>query len=72
MHSMRLFRRLKMLALVVALAAAGTVPGLGCSLADIRENIVAGSLDYVSSAATSFWANLIAADDVWASLLGRA
>jgi len=61
MLSTRLVRRLKVVALMASLAAAATMSGVGCSLTDIRDNIVAGSLDFVSDTANSFWANLFAA-----------
>ncbi len=67
MRSTTLGRKLKIMVLAASLTVMGTMSGLGCSLEDIRDNIVAGSLDYVSSSANAFWVNLIA-EDIWATL----
>jgi glyoxylate carboligase len=71
MLSTRVLRRAKKLAMVVTVAASGTLLGWGCTLEDIQHNIVAGTLGYIQASTTSFWSNLIAADDFWAALFNR-
>ena len=65
----RLFQKVKVMALTASVVAMGALSGVGCSLNDIRDNVIAGSLDYVSDSANSFWANLLRADEFWAAIL---
>ena len=66
MNKMRFLHRAK-LAVLTTLLAGGTLYGSACTADDIQKNLVAGSLSYVKSGATSFWANLIPQDELWAS-----
>jgi hypothetical protein len=57
-------------------AAFALIAGMGgmmftnCS-ADIRKNIIAGSLSYVKSGAQTFWDNAVPQKDVWEGVFGR-
>ncbi len=67
MLSTRFARRAKAAALTTLLAG-GTLFGSSCTSSDIHKNLVAGTLGYVKSSATSFWSNLIPMNDMWAGL----
>lgn len=56
-------RRMKMAAW--SMLAAGAVLGTSCSGADIRNNLIAGSLGYVKGGATTFWDSFVPQDELW-------
>ncbi len=65
----RFLRKAKM-ATLAALMAGGTMLGSACTLEDLRDNVVAGSLLYVKGEATSFWDTVIPVD--WDNVFNNA
>lgn len=51
--------RLKITAMTLCTLMAGTVFAASCTLTDIRDNIVAGSLGAVKAYTQSFWTTLV-------------
>ncbi len=66
MISTRTLRKAKVAALTTLLAG-GTLFSSMCTAKDIQKNLVAGSLGYVKSGATSFWSNLVPQEPLWDS-----
>jgi hypothetical protein len=55
----RTFHRLKIVAMTACSLMAGTVFAATCTMTDIRDNMVAGSLTAVKNYVTGFWGTLI-------------
>ena len=55
----RTLRRLKIVAMTACTIMAGTVFAATCTLTDIRDNMVAGSLTAVKNYVSGFWGTLV-------------
>lgn len=55
----RTLLRLKIVAMTICMLAAGTVFNASCTMTDIRDNIVSGSLTAVKNYTTTFWTTLV-------------
>jgi hypothetical protein len=68
MQQLRLRRR--KFAAFALVAMSGGMAFSSCG-ADIRHNLIAGSLSYVQSGAEAFWENFMPQDDIWSGIFGR-
>jgi hypothetical protein len=55
----------------VAMMLAGSLMATGCTVGDINNNLMAGTLAFVKSGATTFWSALFPVDEWTAGLWGN-